>query len=433
MIKKGISALSLACLWGTLFSCQSSGSTDSQEITLRNRAAIALTDKAIAINRSELPGIPEGQVYPLLLTQNGDTIASQLDDLDGDNKWDELFLVTDLPANGEQVLQLTWVNTAPQHTVRTNVRFGKRSAKDQPVQPKTSDTLSANQVHTALGYQPYQTDGPSWENDKVGFRHYLDGRNSKDLFGKKTAAMSPDKVGLSATGAVEDNYHQMQDWGRDIMAVGNSVGIGGVAMMIGDQFPRIGITNNDTVNNVESTVFRILAKGPVRSKMQISYNNWKPANTARSYTMVETPAITPGMYAYQNTVSVTSGLQGDETLLVGMNNLDKTFPLEEMPVGDNWIALLTHDNETYNKEWMLPLALLVPKDAYQGYTAAPETGPVAQAWFAKLAVKADEPITYYAVGAWEVSDEQFKNLDYFRNYVKDLTQQIDAKVDVTVK
>ncbi|TXK37883.1 DUF4861 domain-containing protein [Pontibacter qinzhouensis] len=431
MIKKGISALSVACLWGTLFSCQSSTSSEAQEITLKNRSDIALTDKAIAVNRSEFSNIPDGEVYPLLLTQNGDTIAAQLDDLDGDNKWDELLLVTNLPANGEQVLQLTWVNAPLNHTIRTNIRFGKRSGKDIPLRPATSDTIYANQMEKSIGYQPYQTDGPSWENDKVGFRHYLDGRNSKDLFGKKTTAMSPDSVGISKTGAVEDNYHVMRDWGRDIMAVGSSVGIGGVAMMVGDSFPRIGIIAGDTVSNVESTSFQILARGPVHSKMQISYNNWKPANTDRSYTITENPAITPGMYAYQNTVEVTSGLTGDETLLIGMNNLDETFPLEEMQVGDNWVALLTHDSETYNKEWLLPLALLVPKSAYLGYTASPKTGPVSQAWFAKL--KPTEKVTYYAIGTWELSDEHFKNLDYFRNYVKQLAQQLDAKVDVSVK
>ena len=59
------------------------------------------------------------------------------------------------------------------------------------VAPATEEVLPANEVYKALGYQRYQTDGPSWENDKVGFRHYLDGRNSKDVFGKKTPPPSP--------------------------------------------------------------------------------------------------------------------------------------------------------------------------------------------------------------------------------------------------
>ena len=46
--------------------------------------------------------------------------------------------------------------------------------------------------------------------------------------------MSPENVGINADGAVEDNYHVMADWGRDILAVGNSVGLGGYALIAGD-------------------------------------------------------------------------------------------------------------------------------------------------------------------------------------------------------
>lgn len=431
MIKKEIIVFSFAC--AAFFSCQSTKNRQEQEIVLKNNSSLNLTDKAITIKRGEFSGTAEQRLYPILLTQAGDTVVSQLDDLDGDKQWDELFFVIDLPASGEKVLTLTWVGSQPQYTRRTNIRFGKRNAKDAPVQPATSDTIYANQLPKSIGYQPYQTDGPTWENDKVAFRHYLDGRNAKDVFGKKVAYMSPENVGISETGAVEDNYHVMRDWGRDVMAVGSSAGIGGITLMIGDSFPRLGVTVNDSINNVESTAFNIITEGPVRSKSQIVYNNWQPDGTSRSYDLEEQPTIWPGMYAYQNTVKVTSGLQGDEALLVGMNNLDTTYPLEEIPVGDEWMVLLTHDRETYNKEWILGLALIVPKESYLGYTEGPTTGKLAQASFAKLKVEENKPISYYAVGGWEQSDEGFKNTDYFRNYVKTLAQQLSAEVDVQVR
>lgn len=434
MIKKGIASLSLFCLCYAQFSCQSEKESQQQEIVLTNQSSVNLTDKAIAVNRNKLSAIPEGDMYPVLLTQAGDTVAAQLDDLDNDNKWDELFFVTDLPANGEQTLLLSWANTQPNYTTRTSVRFGKRTSADTPVQPQTSDVSYANQLpkNAGMGYQPYQTDGPSWENDKVGFRHYLDGRNSKDIFGKKVSSMSPETVGISASGAVEDNYHEMKEWGRDIMAVGNSTGIGGIALMIGDTPYRLGVTVNDTVNNVESTNLRILTEGPVRSMLQLRYNNWKPDGTDRAYTIDEQPTIWPGMYAYRNTAKV-SGLQGDETLLIGMNNLDKTDSIAEINVDDKWVVLLTHDRETYNNEWILGLALILPKDAYQGYMEAPASGRLAQAYFAKMKAQENQPVTYYAVGGWELSNEAFKDPASFRNYVQDLTRQLAAEVDVQVK
>jgi hypothetical protein len=434
MINKGIASLSLFCLCNALLSCQSEKENQAQEIVLTNQSAVNLTDKAIAVNRNKLSSIPEENRFPVLLTETGDTVAAQLDDLDGDNKWDELFFVTDLPANGKQTLLLSWENTQPDYTTRTSVRFGKRTAADAPVQPQTSDVSYANQLpkSAGYGYQPYQTDGPSWENDKVGFRHYLDGRNAKDLFGKRVSSMTPETVGVNAAGAVEDNYHVMEEWGRDIMAVGNSAGIGGLALMVGDSLYRLGVTVNDTVNNVESTNFDVLTEGPVRSMMQLRYNNWQPDGTNRSYTIEEQPTIWPGMYAYRNTAKV-SGLQGDETLLIGMNNLDPTDPVAEMEVDDKWVVLLTHDRETYNNEWLLGLALILPKDVYQGYTEAPASGKLAQAYFAKMKAQENQPITYYAVGGWEMSNEAFKDSASFRKYVQDLTRQLAAEVEVQVR
>ena len=434
MIRKGIVPFSFFCLCNALISCQSGEDGNSQEITLTNQSSVALTDKAIVLTREELSHIPEGVVFPVLVTQTGDTVAAQLDDLDGDHAWDELFFVTDLPANGQQTLQLSWADTKPEYTTRTSVRFGKRTSADAPVRPVTSDTSYANQLpkSAGFGYQPYQTDGPAWENDKVGFRHYLDGRNSKDVFGKQVSYMTPETVGLDAAGAVEDNYHEMQEWGRDIMAVGSSAGIGGIGLLIGDSLYRLGVTVNDTVNNVESTYFNIVTEGPVRSVLQFRYNNWHPDGTNRTYTLEEQPTIWPGMYAYRNTARI-SGLQGDESLLIGMNNLDRTDSIAEIAVDEHWVVLLTHDRETYKNEWLLGLALILPRDTYQGYIEGTATGKLAQGYFAKMKAGENQPITYYAVAGWELSNEAFKDSASFQNYVQDLTRQLAAEVEVLVK
>src|SRR5690606_10508206 len=199
------------------------------------------------------------------------------------------FFLIDIPASGEVVLTVKQAETDIVYEKNTAVRFGKRDGLTEPVQPRREDTLYADQLPLAIGYQPYQTDGPSWENDKVGFRHYLDGRNSKDVFGKKVSYMSPSDVGINAQGAVEDNYHVMEDWGRDIMPVGNSVGIGGIALASGDGMHRIGVTASDTVNNVDTTIFNIRQEGPLRSVLDFQYRNWKVGEHA--YNVDEQTAI----------------------------------------------------------------------------------------------------------------------------------------------
>jgi Domain of unknown function (DUF4861) len=399
-------------------------------IQLTNPADITLVDKAISITREEIPGVPETQSFPVLLTEKGDTIPSQLDDLDGDAQWDELFFVTNLRPKGTAAIKLSWTNTQLVFPMRTSIRFGKRDAIDQRVHPKTSDTLYANQIPGKIGYEPYQTDGPSWENDKVGFRHYFDGRNAMDLFGKKLPIMSPDSVGISPEGAVVDNYHVMADWGRDIMAVGNSVGLGGINLMIGDTVSRIGNIAGDSVTNFESAVFNIVKEGPVRSIFDLRYNNWKPFD--RTYQVDQRVSIWPGMYAYHNTVKF-SGLHGDETLLVGLVNSNTRNPLKEITVDDRYVVLYTHDQQTYDRVWWLGLAIILPKDIYLGYDETPQTGLFSNSFYGKLKIEENKPVSYYAVGCWELSDEGFRDPTYFENYVTNLAQQLSADVKVEIQ
>lgn len=397
-------------------------------ILLSNNSNIELLDKAISIKRSAIDKTYV-QNFPLLICKT-DTIPSQVNDLDGDGKWDELFVVANFAAKEKKNVQLKWVNEAPNFPIRTSVRFGKREAKNLPVQPATSEVLMANQVHKALGFQKYQTDGPSWENDKVGFRHYLDGRNAKDVFGKKIPAITPENVGISNTGAVEDNYHQMYDWGRDVFPVGNSAGLGGFALQVGNEITRLGIITTDTLNNIEKTNFKIVAEGPVNSLLNYQYQNWKAAGN--NYQATETTSIWPGMYAYKNTVKV-KGLKGKETLLVGLSNINNQNGLKVIEVG-KWVCLIQYDNLTYKREWIMGTALIIPKKDYLGYIEAPKTGQLTDSYLAKMKIVDNTSVRYYAVAGWELSaDKNFKTSQDFTNYVTHLAQQLAIEITVVVK
>jgi hypothetical protein len=398
------------------------------KVVLTNDSKIKLTDKAVTIKRRLLPNSSSVNEIPLLLFNN-DTIPSQVNDIDGDGKWDELFFVTNFSPSQEKIIALKWINSELKYSIRTSARFGKRSGKDIPVHPATAEILLPNELPKSLGYQRYQTDGPSWENDKVGFRHYLDGRNAKDLFGKKTSAMSPENVGINAKGEVEDNYHVMEDWGRDILAVGNSVGIGGYALLTDSLLMRLGVTVDDAVNNIEKITFKIQNEGPVESILTYDYHNWNTNN--RTYSVQEKTTIWPGMYGYQNTVAV-SGLKGDENLAIGLVNINNDNPLNIYTENSKYVVLYTHDKQTYNKGWYLGLAIILPKDNYLGYTEAPETGNITNTFLAKLKIKNNEPISYFTIGCWELSDPGFTDKIYFENYLKQLTDELSAEIKIEI-
>ncbi|WP_433831770.1 DUF4861 family protein [Flavobacterium anhuiense] len=429
MKKRVLFYLPITLITALFASCKVSQNVSEKTIVLKNSSSLALSQKAFSIKRESIGESNIKGTFPILLFKT-DTIPAQVNDLNGDGKWDELFFTTDFLPNEEKKVQLKWSESDPKFTIKTSVRFGKREGKNLPVHPDTQEVLMANQVHKKLGYQKYQTDGPTWENDKVGFRHYLDGRNSKDVFGKKLPGITPENVGINNKGAVEDNYHVMYDWGRDIFPVGNSVGLGGYALLIDNKINRLGILGNDTINNVEKTTFKIVAEGPVNSVLSYHYQNWKASENL--YQVQETTSIWPGMYAYKNTVSI-KGIKGKETFLAAISNLNNKNPLQVIEAGD-WICLIQHDYLTYEREWILGTAILVPANLYQGYIEAPKTGQLTDSYLAKLKIDDGKEISYYAIAAWELSaDKGFNDSVFFTSYVTDLAKQLSAKVKVEIK
>ncbi|MFB9076007.1 DUF4861 family protein [Flavobacterium procerum] len=413
-----------------LFSnCKTTQQLSDKTIVLRNNSSVALVQKPVSLLRSHFEGNDLQDNFPIVIFKN-DTIPAQINDFNADGKWDEIFFTADFLPNEEKRLELKWSQTDPKFTKKTSVRFGKREAENLPVHPAQEEVLMADQVYKKLGYQKYQTDGPTWENDKVGFRHYLDGRNSKDVFGKKLPAITPEDVGINSKGAVEDNYHVMYDWGRDIFPVGSSVGLGGYALLIDNKIDRLGILGTDMVNNVAKTTFKIVSEGPVNSVLSYQYENWNASGNL--YQVQETTSIWAGIYGYKNTVSI-KGIKGKETFLAAISNLNNKNPLQVVESG-NWVCLIQHDYLTYNREWILGTAILVPKDIYLGYIEAPKTGQLTDSYLAKLKIQNDKEISYYAIAAWELSaDKGFNDATYFKNYVVNLAEQLSAEIKVEFK
>lgn len=79
------------------------------------------------------------------------------------------------------------------------------------------------------------------------------------------------------------------------------------------------------------------------------------------------------------------------------------------------------------------MALIVPKDLYLGFIEAPKTGQLSNTFLAKLKIENNRPLKYYAVACWILSDKDFKDSDYFKEYIKNLTDQLAVEVEVFVR
>ncbi|MCH7409351.1 DUF4861 domain-containing protein [Belliella sp. DSM 111904] len=422
-------SIRLSALVFVLFACNPAVEESSPQILLKNQSSIDLKDKGVIIDFKDLKS--EANKFLHIADAEGNSVAYQIDDVNGDGIPDQLFMLVDLKADEEKSLDITWVDSQPKFEQRTAVRFGKRDDIDQPVTPRQEDLFFSHELPKSMGYQPYQTDGPSWENDKVGFRHYFDGRNSKDLFGKKTSKMSPKDVGVNDKGEVEDNYHVMEDWGRDILAVGNSVGLGGITLLKDDQPARLGVLVDEEMSNIYQSSFKIMAEGPIRSIMEFEYRDWDAFD--RKYPrIVERVSIVPGMYAYKNEV-MFEGLHGDEHLAVGLVNIHNDKGIKEITDFDDWVILMTHDAQGYDKEWIIGMALILPKGQYMEMIEAPKSGKLTDSYLAKMKSESEKTIEYYAVGAWELSEDRFMEAAGFERYLRDLVAHLEAEVSVSIQ
>ena len=119
-------------------------------------------------------------------------LPSQVDDIDGDQKPDELVFQIDLePLQIRNVMiEFGGTERAVIHPLRTSGRFATKF------------------------------EGPGWESDINAWRLYFDKRNAIDLFGKRRPGLS-----LEVFGRQEHNYHEESPYGRDIYKIGNALGI----------------------------------------------------------------------------------------------------------------------------------------------------------------------------------------------------------------
>lgn len=99
-------------------------------------------------------------------------------------------------------------------------------------------------------------EGPILENDKIAFRYYADSRHRFDIFGKTVSDLVMDTVGWK--------YHDIMNWGSDILKVGNSLGSGSPAIWYQDSIytlsdcesKTIKIIKNESTESIIQTVFK---------------------------------------------------------------------------------------------------------------------------------------------------------------------------------
>lgn len=421
--------IGLITLAGTAFTGCSSGNSP---FTIINESDVARSDEPIVLTREAI--IEKSGEIPLLEDmlpvpyEDNHPIPSQLDDLDGDGKWDELAFTISIAAQESKTIMIKFVSQEeyPSFETRTNVRFGV--LQDGEVEPVQKLSIAGDELPVPL-FTRFQMDGPAWENDKVGFRQYIDGRNGRDLYGKTSPQMALDTVGIADDGSLEDNYHVMLPWGRDILAVGNSLGLGGLAILENGDVVRLGVRMDAPRNNIKNTIYQLITEGPVRSKFKLTYEGWQTGED--TYDLINTVSIWAGSFGHTNTVELKS-LKAKDTVVVGMVNIhnDKSPTLLTDTVPTH-TAFYTHDKQTYDDGWYLGMGIIFPKAQYVDFQKAPDSGPgVTNSFLNLIELGEQKKFEYKVYAGWELSNSEFADSSYFDAFMKQELQKAANPVTI---
>ncbi|PTN09221.1 uncharacterized protein DUF4861 [Mangrovibacterium marinum] len=403
-----------------------------KQLVVENPIDRSRTDELLVLDRQQIDSsfpAPEAGMLPLVLNGN-DTLASQVDDLDGDGTWDELAFLVNFQPNEKLTLQLAYVpaDAYPRFEKRTNMRLGIEQEDGTYKEVDYYRAPSASEPFKIIA----QGESVSWENDKMGFRTYFDCRNVKDLFGKLKPGLIIDKIHTPAMGS----YHQLADWGMDVLHCGNSLGSGGLAMLENDSLYRLGST--------ETYEYQKITEGPVRSVCELKYGGWKVAD--QNLAAVERISVFPGKYWFQSDVTV-SGFEGQKQLVTGIVTSYLTTEPEHFKANADYDAIATLDQQSENKD-ELGMAVVLKADEvttvarstdvnyFDQYPTVPEKGfsnVISETYYVAQKISNDNPARHYFAAVWGLENPEWKEMANFKAYLSSEAEKWSNPIVVTIQ
>ncbi|MBX2966325.1 MAG: DUF4861 domain-containing protein [Cyclobacteriaceae bacterium] len=251
-------------------------------------------------------------------------------------------------------------------------------------------------------------EGPGWESDKVGYRFYLDQRNAVDVFGKKVPEPALQKAGLDGF----DSYHEMQEWGMDVLKVAKSLGVGSIGYFNGQSALRVEIT--------DSVDCRIVENGDVYSSILTNYYGW---NIGDSKTDVASRlSIYAGSRLTQNLLTLS-----DETdnICSGLIKDPKGNLFTKEGGAESFGYIATYGKQSLNDD-NLGIAVLFSAPDFIEFTEDEFSHIV------KMKPSGGK-LTYYFVAAWEGEPGGIKNEEEFISYLDQTAKELANPVKVEVK
>jgi hypothetical protein len=408
-------AIIMAALF-SLFNCDAVKRTFPESIRLQveNPAGID-REEAIFLSVAELQQ-HDSEFNPnaFIVLDGLQEIPSQANDLNRDGNLDQIVFVARFAAEENRPMIIRYAKDgkiARSYPKRTQAELSHKVGGkfvDRIYEGGTFQNVQALHVppeHTDHSFY-IRYEGPGWESDKVGYRFYLDWRNAIDIYGKKIPDMVLQDVGQDGF----ESYHEMSDWGMDILKVGESLGIGSIGQWTGDQAERVAVT--------DSIFCEIISNGPVQSQIRTRYYGWKVGFA--TYDLTSDLSITAGSRLTRHEVEITGN---PLNLCTGIVKLDSVEVIQLS--GASWSAFATWGKQSLAND-SLGMAVLYRNEKLIEITGDPFSDVI-------VLRPADGKMTYYFLAAWEKEPEGVKTKKAFIGYLETVLACLDAPVQVTIE
>ncbi len=347
---------------------------------------------------------------------DGMELPVQAIDLNGDGEPDEIGILMDMAPSQTKSVDVRYARTGDltrEYTKRTQAELsvkvgGKwKGRKYVGGQFENVKFLRVPPEHTDHSFY-IRYEGPGWESDKVGYRFYLDWRNAIDIFGKKTHEMVLQNVGQDGF----DSYHEMSDWGADIFKVGNSLGVGSIAMWENGKLTMVAET--------DSLTSQITDNGPVYSRIRTNYFGWK--TDKGKYDLTSDLSISAGKRLTCNTLTISGN---PENLATGLVKHENTQYLQSnSDNGSNWQYIALWGKQSLMED-SLGIAVLYKKEDLIGLQEDDTN------YIVVLKPSAGK-LVYGLLAAWEKEPEGIRTMGAFREYLDGLVKKLDRPVRVSI-
>lgn len=254
-MKKTLTILSLATmLAGTGFAQK------TFDINVANNSKTERKNAPVVLQLAEY-----GNVKSALVTQDGKEIPCQLDDIDGNGTFDELCFLTDMPKKATKTFSIQLSETGKPRQYASQV-YVEMMLANKKIKEANKQNLYISQLTVENGVNAYwmiHHHGAAFESDLVAYRIYFDHRQTVDIYGKYRKGLE-----LKETQFYPDSEQKANGYGDDVLWVGQTFGVGALRGWDGKQ-PTM-------LTDVEHRSQRIVARGPLRTIVEVKDQGWTP-------------------------------------------------------------------------------------------------------------------------------------------------------------